>query len=172
MRVNEVLALKWSDFDFDYLTLEVVRGVVHGRVSNVKTECSEDDLPLDPAFAELMQDWQTRCPASEGNWVFPNPNTGTLYHASPIQQDYIRAAGREANLSRDIGWHTFRHAYRSFLDDAGAPVGVQQKLMRHAQVATTMNTYGNAQMQSKRTANTKVVEMVLPPAKQRALKQA
>jgi hypothetical protein len=36
--------------------------------------------------------------------------------------------------------------------------------MRHAQVATTMNTYGNAQMESKRTANTKVVEMILPPA--------
>jgi hypothetical protein len=29
-------------------------------------------------------------------------------------------------------------------------------------LATTMNTYGNAQMQSKRSANTKVVEMVLP----------
>ena len=48
------------------------------------------------------------------------------------------------------------------LDDVGAPVGVQQKLMRHAQVATTMNTYGNAQMKSKRMANTKVVQMILP----------
>jgi hypothetical protein len=43
----------------------------------------------------------------------------------------------------------------------GAPVGVQQKLMRHA-VATTRNTYGNAQMHSKRTANSKVVQMILP----------
>jgi integrase len=77
-----------------------------------------------------------------------------------VRTDYIRAAGRK--VGKDIGWHTFRHAYRSFLDDAGAPVGVQQKLMRHAQVSTTMNTYGNAQMQSKRTANTKVVQMVLP----------
>jgi integrase len=162
LRVSEVLALQWSDFDFDNLTLEVVRGVVHGRVSDVKTEYSEDQLPLDAAFAEVMLDWQKRCPNSEGNWVFPNPNTGQLYHASPIGQDYIRAAGSKAKLGRTIGWHTFRHAYRSFLDDAGAPVGVQQKLMRHAQVSTTMNTYGNAQMTSKRSANTKVVQMVLP----------
>ena len=162
LRVSEVLALKWSDFDFDALSVQVVRGVVHGRISKVKTEYSEDELPLDPAFAKLMLAWQIRCTRSEGNWVFPNPNTGTLYHASPIQQDYIRPAGREAKLSKDIGWHTFRHTYRSFLDDAGAPVGVQQKLMRHAQVSTTMNTYGNAQMTSKRTANTQVVEMVLP----------
>jgi integrase len=162
LRVSEVLALKWSDFDFENLTLQVVRGVVHGRISDVKSEYSEDELPLDSAFAEVMLAWQNRCPSSEGNWVFPNPNTGMLYHAAPIQQDYIRAAGRKAQLGKDIGWHTFRHTYRSFLDDAGAPVGVQQKLMRHAQVATTMNTYGNAQMRSKRTANTKVVEMVLP----------
>jgi integrase len=86
----------------------------------------------------VLQTW-CRCPSSEGNWVFPNPNTGNPYHASPIGQDYIRAAGRKAKLGKDIGWHTFRHAYRSFLDDAGAPVGVQQKLMRHAQVPAISN---------------------------------
>src|SRR2546430_947112 len=43
-----------------------------------------------------------------------------------------------------VGWHIFRHTYRSWLDDTEAPVGVQQKLMRHAQASTTMNVYGNA----------------------------
>ena len=99
---------------------------------------------------------------SGGDWVFPNPLTSEVYHASPIQQDYIRAAGRLANLPKDIGWHSFRHTYRSLIEEIGAPVGVQQKLMRHAQVSTTMNTYGNVQMHSKRVANTKVVQMVLP----------
>jgi len=162
LRVSEILALKWPDFDFDGLTLRVVRGVVHRRVGDVKTDYSEDELPLDADFAELMLNWRKKCPKSDGGWVFPNPNTGEPYHASTIQQDYIRAAGRKTKLPRDIGWHTFRHTYRSFLDDAGAPVGVQQKLMRHAQVSTTMNTYGNAQMNSKRQANTKVVRMVSP----------
>jgi integrase len=164
LRASEVLALKWSDFDFAGLILTVVRKVVHGRVDKVKTDYSEDELPLDSAFAELLLDWQTRCPKSGGNWLFPNAETGQLYHASPIQQDYIRAAGRKAKLGKDIGWHSFRHAYRSFLDVDGTPVGVQQKLMRHADIATTMNHYGNAQMKSKREANTKVVQMVLPQA--------
>jgi hypothetical protein len=35
--------------------------------------------------------------------------------------------------------------------------------MRHAQVATTMNVYGNAPMATKREANSKVVQMVLRP---------
>jgi integrase len=63
-----------------------------------------------------------------------------------------------------VGWHTFRHTYRSWLDDTGAPIGVQQKLMRHAQVSTTMNVYGNALMTAKREANSKVVKMALRSA--------
>ncbi len=43
----------------------------------------------------------------------------------------------------------------------GAPLGVQQKLMRHAQISTTMNVYGNALMDSKRDANSKVAKLAL-----------
>jgi integrase len=89
--------------------------------------------------------------------------TGRPYHSSPIQQDYIRPAGRKLSLG-DIGWHTFRHTYRAWLDATGAPVGVQQKLMRHADIRTTMNIYGGAFMESKRDANSKVVQMALRPA--------
>lgn len=40
---------------------------------------------------------------------------------------------------------------------------VQQELMRHASIQTTMNVYGQAMSSSKRAANGKVVEMVLKP---------
>jgi integrase len=32
----------------------------------------------------------------------------------------------------------FRGTYRSWLDETGAPMKVQQELMRHASIATTM----------------------------------
>jgi len=41
---------------------------------------------------------------------------------------------------------------------------VQQKLIRHAQISTTMNVYGNALMAAKREANSKVVGMALRSA--------
>jgi integrase len=164
LRVSEILVLKWSDFDFANLSLRVTRAVVHGRVDYVKTEYSEDDLPLDPDFGTVMLNWKARCPETPGGWVFPNPATLHPFHASPIQQDYIRSAGWKIGLKQSIGWHTFRHTYRSLLDATGAPIGVQQKLIRHAQVATTMDTYGNAQMQAKREANGKVVRLVLRTA--------
>jgi integrase len=112
---------------------------------------------------QYVLSWKERCAKSDEGWMFPSPVTGRCYHASPIQQDYIRPAGQKLGLG-NIGWHTFRHTYRSWLDLVGTSMGVQQKLMRHAQIATTMNVYGDAMMESKRTANSKVVQMVLRPA--------
>ena len=43
-----------------------------------------------------------------------------------------------------LGTHSLRHTYRTWLDSVGPPVGVQQKLMRHADIRTTMNIYGDA----------------------------
>ena len=160
LRVSEILALQWPDINFTELTMRVTRAVVDGVVDEVKTEYSEDDLPLDPDLGTVLLNWKRKCPQSEEGWVFPSPVTGRCYHASPIQQDYIRPAGRKLALG-DIGWHTFRHTYRSWLDLVGTSIGVQQKLMRHAQIATTMNVYGNAMMESKREANSKVVQMAL-----------
>lgn len=160
LRVSEILALQWPDINFAELTMRVSRAAVDGIVDEVKTEYSEDDLPLDPDLATVLLNWKRQCPESEEHWVFPSPITARCYHASPIQQDYIRPAGRKLGLG-DIGWHSFRHTYRSWLDSVGTPIGVQQKLMRHAQIATTMNVYGNAMMESKREANSKVVQMAL-----------
>jgi integrase len=162
LRVSEILALQWQDIHFDELTMRVTRAVVDGVVDEVKTEYSEDDLPLDPDLATALRHWKQQCPESEEGWVFPSPITGRCYHASPIQQDYIRPAGRKLGFG-DIGWHTFRHTYRSWLDSVGTSMGVQQKLMRHAQIATTIYVYGNAMMESKRASNSKVVRMALGP---------
>jgi integrase len=209
LRAEEVLALEWGDIDFENLHMRVARAVVHGRVKWVKTEYSEDELPLDPDFAEILLTWKRRLEAEREaqigistplvglDLVFPSSSTGRHYHTAPIQQDYIRPAGwclvpcpncragigvwcqeasptangkrlpiheerREAAGKFDgLGWHAFRHTYRSWLDDTGAPIGVQQKLMRHAQVSTTMNVYGNALMTAKREANSRVVRMAL-----------
>jgi integrase len=43
---------------------------------------------------------------------------------------------------------------------------VQQELMRHASIQTTMNVYGRAMTETKRRANSQVVELVLGPTPQ------
>jgi len=164
LRVSEVMALKWSDFDFANLIVKVQRGIVHGRVDEVKTEYSNDDLPLDSNFVDMMLNWKARCPFTSEAWVFPNPETGKPYWQDGICKDHIQPAAHKAGLGGNIGWHTFRHTYRTWLDSTGAPVSIQRELMRHASIQTTMNVYGRATMsEAKRLANSKVVTMALKP---------
>jgi integrase len=42
----------------------------------------------------------------------------------------------------------------------GTPLGLQQKLMRHADIGTTMN-YGDPAAEDMRAANEKVVQLVM-----------
>ncbi len=59
-----------------------------------------------------------------------------------------------------LGTHAFRHTYRSWLDAAGTPVAVQQKLMRHSDIRTTMNIYGDVGTNEMGQAHSKVVGLL------------
>ncbi len=49
-----------------------------------------------------------------------------------------------------------RHV-RSWLDAVGTPIAVQQKLMRHADIRTTMNVYKDMVTDEMQQAHSKVV---------------
>ena len=133
------------------------------REGEVKTEYSRDYVPLDPALVGILLEHRERCYPTPERWLFANPATNRPYHQDTIQQNHIREAGKKAGLGDGIGWKTFRHSYRSWMDDTGAPLTVQKELMRHANIQTTMNVYGKAMTDTKRNANSKVVEMILKP---------
>ena len=61
-----------------------------------------------------------------------------------------------------IGWHTFRHSHSSLLHAFGVDLKVQQELLRHADIRTTMNIYAHAVPAALRKENSKVVRLVLP----------
>ncbi len=128
MRVSEVLALRWEHIDFDSGAMLVQQGVVNGRIGKVKTEASNDYVPLDSAFSAILLEWKRD---RSNGLVFPSPVTGGCYYAGVIQQQILKPTGRKIGLL-NLGRHCFRHTYRSLLDETGAPIGVQQKLMRHS----------------------------------------
>jgi integrase len=164
LRCSELLALKWSDLDWENLTLLVQRAVVGGHVDEVKTKYSRMRVPLDPALGELLLNWKLKSEFNKmDDWVFASPfQAGEMpYRPWGVQQRRIKPAALAAGLGAGVGWHTFRHTYRSHLDETGAPLKVQQELMRHASIGTTMNIYGAAMTDTKREANSKVVRMVL-----------
>jgi len=160
LRISEILGLRWTDFDFGRSVALIQRSAVGKRLNKLKTECSQDEVPLERSFILELKKWQTLCPDSEGGWLFPSPATGRPYHADSMRADHVAPAGLQLGLGR-IGFHTFRHTYRAWLDETGAPMGVQQKLMRHAHISTTMDLYGNASIMAKRQANRPIVERLL-----------
>ena len=73
----------------------------------------------------------------------------------------IKSAADAAQIGSDIGWHTFRHTYSSMLRHLGVDLKVQQELLRHTDIRTTMNVYTQAVSEQKRSAHSSVVRLVL-----------
>jgi integrase len=69
-------------------------------------------------------------------------------------------AGAKAGIGR-LGTNALRHTYRSWLDAVGTPIAVQQKLMRHADIRTTMNVYGDVVTDEMAHAASKVAGLAL-----------
>jgi integrase len=77
-----------------------------------------------------------------------------------IMSNLAGEAAKTAGIGA-LGTHSLRHSYRSWLDSVGTPWGVQQKLMRHADIRTTMNVYGDAATDEMTEAHSKVVGLAL-----------
>src|SRR5258708_37665411 len=163
LRVSEILGLRWRDIDWDGLRLAVRQAYVYGKQGDVKTQASHRWMPLDRSLAEKLRQHKARLAplAKSDDWVFANPETGRPYWPGRIQENWLVPAAKKAGLGR-IGWHTFRHSHSTLLHALGVDLKVQQELLRHADIRTTMNIYTHAVPAALRKANSKVVRLVLP----------
>jgi integrase len=66
-----------------------------------------------------------------------NPQTGNPYWPDKIREDHLIPAGIAAGIER-VGGHTFRHTYSCLLREHEVDLKVQQALMRHADIRTTL----------------------------------
>jgi integrase len=168
LRVSELLALKWSDVDFENLELQVTKSIALQRVGPCKTEASQKPVPLDPELADALLMWrrQSAYPMAD-DWVFASPATkGKLpYWSFSIFRVYIRPALKAAKIIGKVGWHTFRHSFATILKSHGEDVKTVQELLRHANASVTMNLYAQAVTDIKRSAQSKVARLVFKSEK-------
>ena len=116
-------------------------------------------------LAEMLLRWKTQSKfQSEDDWVFASWRSRGQKPLRPtsVLENFIKPAAQTASLGL-IGWHTFRHSYRAWLDDTNAPILVQRDLMRHASIQMTAD-YGKRTKVSdqKREVHSRVVKMILP----------
>lgn len=157
LRISEVLALRWSDVDWLGARLSVKRGIVNGREDDVKTQGSARAFSLSEELLDRLNVWKQRSEFTDAeDWIFASPyKIGRLPWCYTAVSRELKRASTQAKIGH-VSSHSFRHTYRSWLDAVGTPVAVQQKMMRHADIRTTFNVYGDVVTDEMTTAGIKV----------------
>ncbi len=164
LRQSELFGLQWRDLDFGAGEINVVRSVVHGVVSNCKTESSMKPIPMGPYLADMLKKWkrETRY-AGPGDWVFASARTRgkrPLWGQSLMRKN-IRPVAKSLGIDKRIGWHTFRHSYSTILRSLGTDIKVQQDLLRHSSARLTLDTYTQSVTPAKREAQDAVIRLLI-----------
>jgi integrase len=155
LRVSEVLALRWNDFDLPAKTVAIHQVFTHSKIQDLpKTDSSGAAMPVFDKLATALHDWHSR-QAPDAIYVFPSPRSGHPYSDSTILARHLKPAAAKLGIN-GLGWHTFRHSYKTWLATAKVPSAIMKDMMRHSDISTTMDVYGRTLTPELREANTLV----------------
>ena len=110
--------------------------LLFGGPSPSKTQGSKKTISIARELLERLRLWK-QCSQfrADTDWVFASPmKIGRLpYSYTGVRQTLQRAADA-AGIGKQTT-HPFRHSFRTWLNQTGASIATQQKLMRHSSLA-------------------------------------
>ena len=93
--------------------------------------------------------------------MFASPmQLGRLPWSADAVTDVYRKAASGSGIGH-VTTHSMRHTHRSWLSAIGTKIEVQQKLMRHADIRTTFNIYGDVVTDEMSVAGSKITRLAL-----------
>lgn len=125
LRVSEVCRLRVEDVDSE-------RGVLH--VQEGKGKKSRLTLLSGRLLTELREYWRLCRPS--GPWLFDGMKKDSHIGRAALQSAFRKAA-HYAKIKRQVTFHSLRHAFGTYLLEAGEDVRVIQALMGHKNLKTT-----------------------------------
>jgi integrase len=150
---GELLALRWSDIDFDRRRLLVLHSVdfipKYGYIEGKPKTAADKRWISFPAFLLDMlkkhKAQQLRLRDTAEKWedrdlVFPNLSGGYLHpnHMGEKFRELLKEAGLPA-----IHFHDLRHSAATILLCMGVNVKVIQELLGHSDISVTLGVYGH-----------------------------
>lgn len=182
LRKGELLALEWSDIDFDNDTISVTKAVtvVNGeqvtKCPNTKTSRRVVSIPhfLTQRLRALKVE-RIRYRLSLGDywqgaeWVFIQENGKQMNYSTPymafhdtlIRYNAGKAEGDQLPL---IPFHGLRHTSATLLIASKQDVRTVSSRLGHAQASTTMNIYAHQLQESDRKAANALENMLVKHA--------
>ncbi|MGM8140072.1 tyrosine-type recombinase/integrase [Enterococcus italicus] len=145
-RKSEILALQWSDIDFEAKILTINKSLSKTRegyiISTTKNSSSVRKISLDENTLEIIKKFYHD--ESLDSLIFKSESNGIL----PITKPRKWLIRIQDNIDKDldqplkrITTHGFRHTHASLLFEAGAGIKEVQMRLGHADIQTTMNVY-------------------------------
>jgi integrase len=171
MRRNELLGLRWDDFDPAAATLSINRGLIavayELRETRGKTRNARRRIDLDPTTIDVLVAWQqwqrtehTAAGIDTAGWIFTDGD-GQPIHPHAISQAFERIAHRAGVPV--IRLHDLRHTHGTLLIKAGVPVKVVSERLGHATPAFTIDTYQHV-LPGMQADAARVFEHIVAPA--------
>ncbi|MDE1548129.1 site-specific integrase [Jeotgalibaca caeni] len=177
LRKGEMMALMWSDIDFEKGLIRVSRNMIYldGKVqiSPPKTKNSIRTISMDEHSMNVLKHWRTQQSLelfelgirvdSKKQWVFNRINKKVqnvpLYHK---YTDTVieKVLGMNPALP-EITTHGFRHTHASILVEAGANAKEIQSRLGHTSIQTTLDTYGHMTERAMENTGVKFAKQML-----------
>jgi integrase len=160
LRSSEILALRWSDILWGEGRIRISKRWAKGEDGETKTDASDGYVPLHPALAGHLREWQRQSPyAQSTDFLFPSMRAKgrkPLY-ASSFVADYLRAAAKAAGVpiedGQRFGLHNLRHSLSNWLvNKAKVEPKTVQGILRHSKIQTTLDLYTQEDSDETRAA--------------------
>jgi len=166
LRKGEVLGLSWSDVHLERSELTIGRQLQRVRrqllLRDTKTEASDADLPLPEICARALVERATRQDAERAaagvGWVGAEFGSGLVFTGvlgTPVDPRTVNrrfAARCKASGVRPQRVHDARKTCATLLVDLDVHPRVIMRVLRHADLAVTMEIYAKASSASTREA--------------------
>ena len=153
LRIGEVLGLRHEDIRSGDGEVVVVQRV---NANDARAKTGTRTVPIEAAVIRLYADYlHTEYGPLDSDYVFVN------LWAAPVGRpmSYSTARSLCERLHRQTGvrftMHELRHTYATDLLRRGTPAEMVQKLLGHASVSTTIDTYSHLTMDDTRAALSK-----------------
>ena len=152
-RINEALALHWSDIDLHNATVNITKTLNHlGEINSPKSEASYRTIDIDPQTIEVLKVYQKR--QRQEAWKLGRTETvvfSDFIHKYPNNKTLstrLNTRFKHAGVP-NIGFRGFRYTHASLLLNSGIPYKELQHLLGHSILAMTMDTYSHLSKKSK-----------------------
>lgn len=156
LRRGELLGLKWSDIDYNNLTITVRRQILrlNGVVQEapLKTKNSYRQISIAQDLADILKSKQQR-EYGLTEYVFSSPNGGPISPDSVLNMLHrvLKRVGME-----EIRYHDLRHTFATLAIQNGVDIKTVSQMLGHYSAGFTLDTYAHVTPAMQKDAAAKV----------------